>query len=42
MNMMRKLRQLWCYLRHDHMGVTLSPDQRRYRCKVCGYEGNIW
>lgn len=37
---MSKLYQLWCYLRHDHRGITLLPGGR-YRCKVCGYEGKL-
>jgi hypothetical protein len=38
--MLRKIRQFWCWFRHDHRGISLLG-QTRYRCKVCGYEGKL-
>jgi hypothetical protein len=37
---MTALKQFWCWLRHDHRGVSLIG-QTHYRCKVCGYKGRL-
>lgn len=39
--MIRKLKQLWCWLRHDHKGVTILS-QSKLRCKSCGKVIDVW